>query len=125
MAKEPTKGSQQSAAAKLKYAAATVHTYESFGRAVVAAALAQSAKMAASGKQSAITATVNVAPIEREGATFDLPGRKCSKRHRDSAAAGCHFDDLLWRRLLYRFDLKLALFGREDNSSPRPWPFGL
>ena len=28
MAKEPTKGSQQSAAAKLKYAAATVHTYE-------------------------------------------------------------------------------------------------
>ena len=74
MAKEPTKGSQQSAAAKLKYAAATVHTYESFGRAVVAAALAQSAKMAASGKQSAITATVNVAPIEREGATFDVPG---------------------------------------------------
>ena len=37
MAKEPTSGSQQSAAAKLKYAAATVHTYESFGRAVVAA----------------------------------------------------------------------------------------
>jgi hypothetical protein len=71
MAKEPTKGSQQSAAAKLKYAAATVHTYESFGRAVVASALAQAAKNAASGKQSAITATVNVAPIAREGAAFD------------------------------------------------------
>ena len=76
MAKEPTSGSQQSPEAKLKYAAATVHTYESFGRAVVAAALAQAAKMAASGKQSAITATVNVAPIAREGATFigDGPG---------------------------------------------------
>ena len=74
MAKEPTKGSQQSAAAKLKYAAATVHTYESFGRAVVAAALGQAAKNAASGNQSAITATVNVTPISREGATFDVPG---------------------------------------------------
>ena len=47
---------------------------ESFGRAIVSAALAQAAKNAASGKQSAITATVNVAPIEREGATFDVPG---------------------------------------------------
>jgi hypothetical protein len=62
---------EQSAEAKLKYAAATVHTYESFGRAIVAAVLAQAAKNAASGKQSAITATVNVAPIAREGATFD------------------------------------------------------
>ena len=72
MAKEPTSDSE----AKLKYAAATVHTYESFGRAVVAAALAQATKMAASGKQSAITATANVAPIEREGVTFigDGPG---------------------------------------------------
>jgi hypothetical protein len=40
----------------------------------VAAALAQAAKMAASGKQSAITATVNVAPIAQEGATFDGAG---------------------------------------------------
>lgn len=79
MAKEPTKGSQQSAAAKLKYAAATVHTYESFGRAVVASALAQAAKMAASGKQSAITATVNVAPIALAGATFDVPGGSAAK----------------------------------------------
>jgi hypothetical protein len=79
MAKEPTKGSQQSAAAKLKYAAATVHTYESFGRAVVAAALAQAAKNAASGTQSAITATVNVVPIERVGATFDVPGGSAAK----------------------------------------------
>jgi|SRR5215813_15283214 hypothetical protein len=62
---------EQSAEAKLKYAAATVHTYESFGRAIVAAVLAKAAKSAASGKQSAITATVNVAPIVREGATFD------------------------------------------------------
>jgi hypothetical protein len=79
MAKEPTLGSQQSPEAKFKYAAATVHTYESFGRAVVAAALAQAAKMAASGKQSAITATVNVAPIAREGATFDVPGGGAAK----------------------------------------------
>ena len=62
---------EQSAEVKLKYAAATVHTYELFGRAIVAAVLAQAAKNAASGSQSAITATVNVAPIEREGATFD------------------------------------------------------
>ena len=45
MVKEPTSGSQQSAEAKLKYAAATVHTYKSFGRAIVAAALARAAKM--------------------------------------------------------------------------------
>ena len=62
---------EQSAEVKLKYAAATVHTYKSFGRAIVAAVLAQAAKNAASGSQSAITATVNVAPIAREGATFD------------------------------------------------------
>jgi hypothetical protein len=79
MAKEPTSGSQQSPEAKLKYAAATVHTYESFGRAVVAAALAQAAKLAASGKQSAITATVNVAPLTPEGATFDVPGGSAAK----------------------------------------------
>ena len=83
MPKEPKSGSQQSPEAKLKYAAATVHTYESFGRAVVAAALAQAAKMAASGKQSAITATVNVAPIEREGVTFEGAGDA-----RGSAAKG-------------------------------------
>ena len=59
---------EQSAEVKLKYAAATVHTYELFGRAIVAAALAQAAKRAASGKQSAMTATVSVAPIEREEA---------------------------------------------------------
>lgn len=80
MAKESTSGSQQLAEAKLKYASATVHTYESFGRAIVAAALAQAAKMAASGKQSAITATVNVAPMARgEGATFDVPGGSAAK----------------------------------------------
>ena len=79
MAKEPTSGSQQSAEAKLKYAAATVHSYESFGRAVVAAALGQAAKNAASGNQSAITATVNVTPISREGATFDVPGGSAAK----------------------------------------------
>ena len=33
---------KQSAEEKLRYAAATVHTYESFGRAIVAAALAAS-----------------------------------------------------------------------------------
>jgi hypothetical protein len=65
---------EQSAEAKLKYAAATVHTYESFGRAVVAAVLAKSVKMAASGKQSAITATVNVAPLVPESATFGGSG---------------------------------------------------
>ena len=102
MAKEPTSDSE----AKLKYAAATVHTYESFGRAVVAAALAQATKMAASGKQSAITATANVAPIEREGVTFIGDGPGAAKRHGASAATGCHSDDLLRRRLLYHFDLK-------------------
>ena len=66
---------EQSAEVKLKYAAATVHTYESFGRAIVAAALAQAAKRAASGKQSAMTATVSVAPIEGRGATYFHPGK--------------------------------------------------
>jgi hypothetical protein len=65
---------EQSAEVKLKYAAATVHTYESFGRAIVAAALAQAAKRAASGKQSAMTATVSVAPMGR-GATYFHPGK--------------------------------------------------
>jgi hypothetical protein len=37
---------EQSAEVKLKYAAATVHTYESFGRAIVAAVLAKAAKNA-------------------------------------------------------------------------------
>ena len=73
MVKEPTSGSQKSAAAKLKYAAATVHTYEFFGRAVVAAALAQAAKMGASGKRSAMTATV-AWPRWGRGATFFHPG---------------------------------------------------
>ena len=90
MAKEPTSGSQQSAEAKLKYAAATVHTYESFGRAVVAAGLAQAAKNVASGKQSAITATVTVAPRlsgKAQPSTFPAEVQKqarCLRRHRQS-----------------------------------------
>ena len=101
MAKEPTSDSE----AKLKYAAATVHTYKSFGRAVVAGVLAQAAKLAASGKQSAITATANVAPIAREGVTLSAMAG-VQQKVRASAAAGYHFDDLLRRRLLYHFDLK-------------------
>jgi hypothetical protein len=61
---------EQSAEAKLKYAAATVHTYESFGRAVVAAALSHAAKRAASGDHSAFSATVNVTPIAEADVTY-------------------------------------------------------
>ena len=77
---------EQSAEVKLKYAAATVHTYKSFGRAIVAAALAQAAKRAASGKQSAMTATVSVAPIEGRGATYFHPGKSgAGDRQQDKA----------------------------------------
>jgi hypothetical protein len=48
-------------------------------REIMAAALAQAAKVTTSGKQSAITATVNVAPIAREGATFDVPAGGAAK----------------------------------------------
>lgn len=68
-----------SAEEKLKYAAATVHTYESFGRAIVAAALAQAAKRAASGDRSAMTATVNVAPIAAGGVTYFGSGQGSSE----------------------------------------------
>lgn len=61
---------QQSAEKKLKYAAAGVHTYDSFGRAIVAAALSHAAKRAASGDHSAFTATVNVTPIAEADVTY-------------------------------------------------------
>jgi hypothetical protein len=48
---------------------ARVHTFESFGRAIVEAALNQAEQVAASGIQSAITATVQVEPIPPHGAT--------------------------------------------------------
>ena len=61
---------KQSAEKKLKYAAAGVHTYDSFGRAIVAAALSHAAKRAASGDHSAFTATVNVTPIAEADVTY-------------------------------------------------------
>ena len=79
MAKEPKSRSEQRGEAELKYAAATVHTYESFGRAIVAAGLTQAAKQAASGKESAINATVRVAPLALEATTFFKPGEASSR----------------------------------------------
>jgi hypothetical protein len=64
MAKRP------SAEKILKYAAASVHTYDSFGRAIVAAALSHAAKRAASGDHSAFTVTVNVTPIAEADVTY-------------------------------------------------------
>jgi hypothetical protein len=46
------------------------HTYESFGRAIVAAASSHAAKRAASGDHSAFTATVKVTPIAEADVTY-------------------------------------------------------
>lgn len=49
--------------------AASVHTYDSFGRAVVSAALSEAAKSAASFATPKVTATVQVAPIPQQSAS--------------------------------------------------------
>ena len=61
MAKEPK--SPQLTEAALNQLVASVHTYESFGRAIVAAALAEAKKSAATVAPSKIAATVHVMPM--------------------------------------------------------------
>lgn len=60
---------------------ARIHTYESFGRAVVEAALSQAQKAAASGTRSETTATVSIEPLA--GATFSAASKAAG-----SAASG-------------------------------------
>lgn len=62
----------QSAQDTLNKLVASVHTFDSFGRAIVAAALSEAAKTGTSVAQAKVTATVRVTPLEHSGgaATF-------------------------------------------------------
>lgn len=62
MAKKPSP--PNSAEDVLNKLVASVHTFDSFGRAIVAAALSEAAKSGKSIAQSKVTATVQVTPIQ-------------------------------------------------------------
>lgn len=49
--------------------AASVHSFDSFGRAIVAAALSEAAKSGTSVAQSKVTATVQVTPLGHRSST--------------------------------------------------------
>lgn len=64
MAKEPK--SPQLTEVALTKMVASVHTYESFGRAIIAAALSEAAKSSTSIAPSKMTATVHVTPVPHQ-----------------------------------------------------------
>jgi hypothetical protein len=71
MAKESVSGiaSATVTAQQMMDKASTMHTFESFGRAIVAAALTQVAESSGVGEQSPTTATVSVQSIPGRGTT--------------------------------------------------------